>query len=97
MDYETGLGYLVLNSAYIVTGYYKSKDLKTHTSWSIYEYKKIKALKKFLKEFTLIEEKPPEYIKLLEDYIVYAAIFDMCDISIEELMKEIGIFLSTQI
>ena len=59
----------------------------------IYEYKKIKALKKFLTDFTIIEERPPEYVKLLEDYIVYASIFDLYDVSIEEMLEEIRVFL----
>ena len=77
----------------VIVGYYESKNIRISSNRSIYEYKKIKALKKFLKDFTIIEERPPEYVKLLEDYIVYAAIFDMYDLSIEETLKEIRLFL----
>ena len=46
-----------------------------------------------MKDFTIIDERPPEYVNLLEDYIVYAAIFDMYDLSVEEILKEIRLFL----
>ena len=81
----------------IVLGYYKTKDIKMHSNCSVYEYKKVKALKKFLKEFTIINERPAEYIKLLEDYIVYAAIFDMHDYSPESAIEEIKLFIKTNI
>lgn len=92
---EPGFGgfCLVVFPLLIIGGYYDSKRIKISSNRSIYEYKKVKALKKFLKDFTTIDERPPEYIKLLEDYVVYAAIFDMYDLSIEEILKEIRLFL----
>ena len=51
--------------------------------------------KKFLKDFTIIEDRSIEYIKILEDYVVYAAIFDMYDLPITEVMKEIRLFLES--
>lgn len=76
-----------------VFGYLESKNMKIMSNRSIYEYKKIKALKKFLEDFTIIEERSIEYIKILEDYVVYAAIFDMYNLSINEVMDEIRLFL----
>ena len=88
-----GLAYLFVYFALGVQGYNDIKKMKLSSSWSIYEYKKIKALKRFLRDFTIIEERPPEYIKILEDYIVYAAIFDMYNLSVNEVMEEIKLFL----
>ena len=93
-DPKTGLNHLFFYSICVVLGYYKNKNIKMFSNWSVYEYKKVKSLKKFLNDFTIIEERSPEYVKLLEDYMVYAAIFDMYDMSPEEAMKEIRLFLS---
>lgn len=90
---QLGLAYLFVYCALGVQGYNDIKKMKLSSNWSIYEYKKVKALKRFLRDFTIIEERPPEYIKILEDYIVYAAIFDMYDLSVNEVMEEIKLFL----
>lgn len=57
---------------FLIFGYLDSKNIKVQSNRSIYEYKKIMALKKFLKDFTIINERGPEYVEILEDYIVYA-------------------------
>lgn len=76
-------------------GYFDSKNVKITSNRYVYEYKKIRALKKFLKDFTIIEDRSIEYIKILEDYVVYSAIFDMYDLPITEIMKEIRLFLES--
>jgi len=90
-----GMFCLLVFPLLVLGGYYNSKGIKIASNRTIYEYRKVKALKKFLKDFTIIDERPPEYVNLLEDYIVYAAIFDMYDlsISVEEILKEIRLFL----
>ena len=78
---------------FLIFGYLDSKNIKVQSNRSIYEYKKIMALKKFLKDFTIINERGPEYVEILEDYIVYAAIFDMYDMSLLDVMEEIRLYL----
>ena len=75
----------------MIFGYEEAKKMQISTENSVYEYKKIKALKKFLKDFTLIKDKDLEYIKLLEDYIIYASIFDMYDTKIEKLLEKVNL------
>lgn len=86
---------LISYPALALMSYFESKNIKIMSNRSIYEYKKIKALKKFLEDFSIVEERSIEYIKIMEDYVVYASIFDMYDLSITEVMKEIRIFLES--
>ncbi len=46
----------------------------------------LKGLKRFIKEFTLINEKEIDYIQILEDYIPYALALDEAD-TVEEFIK----------
>lgn len=65
---------------FLICGYWVSKSvIKVYSNYTVYEYRKIKALKKFLKDFSIVEERSVEYIRVLDDYIVYASIFDMLD------------------
>lgn len=93
-DFNFGIFCFGIFPLLVIGGYYDSKRIRISSNRSIYEYKKVKALKRFLEDFTIIDERPVEYVKLLEDYIVYASIFDMYDSSIEEKMDEIKLFLS---
>ena len=96
-SFMPGLALFSFYSIFVILGYNKIKDIKMFSNYAVYEYKKIKALKKFLRDFTIIDERPPEYVKILEDYIVYAAIFDMHDLSIGKTIEEIKLFLSVNI
>lgn len=60
---------------FLIVGYYFAAQVKVISDSGIYEYRKIKALKKFLKDFTKIDERGLEYSQILDDYIIYASIF----------------------
>jgi len=70
---------LCTSPLFLIAGYFESKNIKVYSKYAIYEYKKIKAMKKFLKDFSIVRERGTEYSKVLEDYIVYASIFDMIE------------------
>lgn len=72
-----GIGLIFIIIILLVVGYFETKDIKVISNVDIYEYRKIIALKKFLKDFSIIEEKGPECSEILEDYIVYASIFNI--------------------
>lgn len=76
-SFRMGLLMLVLFPAFLFCGYQESKYHKVISDKGIYEYRKIMALKKFLEDFSVMENKTPEYTKLLEDYIIYAHIFNL--------------------
>ncbi len=71
------LGILLLIPLFLISGYYATKQIKIISDQAIYEYRKMVALKKFLKDFSIINERPHEYTKILDDYIVYANIFNI--------------------
>ncbi len=77
ISFKFGLIMIPIFAVFLIFGYYETKSLKVVSDKGVYEYRKIKALKKFLKDFSIVNEKGPEYVKLLEDYIIYANIFGM--------------------
>lgn len=62
---------------FFIVGYYETKNIKVLSNIGIYEYRKIIALKRFLKHFSTFDNRGPEYSKLMEDYVVYASIFNL--------------------
>lgn len=72
-----GLLMILVSVILLAFGYYETKRIKVVSDSGIYEYRKMVALMKFLKDFSNIEEKGPEIIKLLDDYVVYASIFGL--------------------
>lgn len=65
-----------------------------HTKTSISKYKdreedvrQLFGLRKFLKEFTLLDERGVDEVKLWKDYMVYATLFGIADRVIKEMKK----------
>jgi uncharacterized membrane protein YgcG len=65
-----------------------------HTQTSIKKYKnrehevrEVLGLKKFLKEFTLLDERGVDEVKLWKDYMVYATLFGIADQVIKDMKK----------
>lgn len=65
-----------------------------HTKTSIYQYKdqldevrKVFGLKKFLKEFTLLDERHVNEVSLWKDYMIYATLFGIADQVISDMKK----------
>jgi uncharacterized membrane protein YgcG len=65
-----------------------------HTQTSIRKYKnrefevrEVLGLKKFLKEFTLLDERGVDEVKLWKDYMVYATLFGIADQVIKDMKK----------
>ena len=65
-----------------------------HSKTSIYQYRneidevrKLFGLKKFLKEFTLLDERSLGEVKLWKDYMIYATLFGIADRVIAEMKK----------
>ena len=65
-----------------------------HTKTSISEYKdredevrQLFGLRKFLKEFTLLDERGVDEVKLWKDYMIYATLFGIADRVINEMKK----------
>ena len=65
-----------------------------HTQTSIKKYKnrefevrEVLGLKKFLKEFTLLDERGVDEVKLWKDYMVYATLFGIADQVINDMKK----------
>ena len=65
-----------------------------HTRSSIYQYsnqldevRKLFGLKKFLKEFTLLDERGVGEVKLWKDYMIYATLFGIADQVIRDMKK----------
>lgn len=77
LNFLIGIALIFIIIILLVAGYFESKNIKVISNVGIYEYRKIIALKKFLKDFSIIEERGPECSEVLEDYIVYASIFDI--------------------
>lgn len=77
ISFKFGLIMIPIFVVFLILGYYETKSLKVVSDIGVYEYRKIMALKNFLKDFSIVKERGPEYVKLLEDYIIYANIFDM--------------------
>lgn len=73
-------------SGFLFFGYEESKYHKIVSDSGIYEYRKIKALKRFLKDFSVMNERTPEYTKLLEDYVIYANIFNLTKQNITNML-----------
>lgn len=71
-----GFGMLWLCLGLLLIGFVEALNHKVLSEYGKLEYQKIKALEKFLKDFSKIDEKDLEYSLILEDYIVYAIIFD---------------------
>ena len=66
--------------------------LHTKTSISIYkdreeEVRQLFGLRKFLKEFTLMDERGVGEVKLWKDYMIYATLFGIADRVIKEMKK----------
>ncbi len=72
-----GILILILFPLFLISGYYATKQIKIISDQAIYEYRKMVALKKFLKDFSIINKRTHEYTKILDDYIVYANIFNI--------------------
>ena len=77
LDISTAGAILIGLPCFFTIEYNEAKRLKVMSSSGFYEHQKIKALKKFLKHFSIIDERSPEYSQILDDYIVYANIFDL--------------------
>lgn len=75
--FNFGIALIFVFALFLICGYYETKNIKVISDVGIYEYRKMIALKKFLKDFSIIDERGPEYSQILEDYIVYASIFNM--------------------
>ena len=65
-----------------------------HTKTSIYQYsghldevKQLFGLRKFLKEFTLLNERGVDEVKLWKDYMIYATLFGIADQVIRDMKK----------
>ena len=65
-----------------------------HSKTSIYQYRneldevrKVFGLKKFLKEFTLLDERSLGEVRLWKDYMIYATLFGIADRVIAEMKK----------
>ena len=65
-----------------------------HSKTSIYQYRneldevrKVFGLKKFLKEFTLLDERSLGEVRLWKDYMIYATLFGVADRVIAEMKK----------
>ena len=65
-----------------------------HTKTSIYHYKnqldevrQVFGLKKFLKEFTLLDERHVNEVSLWKDYMIYATLFGIADQVISDMKK----------
>ena len=68
-----------INFDFVDTQYIRTKDGKNIALL-------LKGLKRFIKEYTLINEKEIDYIQILEDYIPYALALDEAD-TVEEFIK----------
>jgi uncharacterized membrane protein len=64
---------------YGVFGFVAKKALPRRTKKGALAYEKLSALKKFLKEFSLLNEKKPQDIVLWEEYLVYATALGVAD------------------
>lgn len=65
-----------------------------HTKTSIYQYKnqldevrQVFGLKKFLKEFSLLDERHVQEVSLWKDYMIYATLFGIADQVIKDMKK----------
>lgn len=77
VNFRMGLIMLITFPFLLLMGYYETKGIKVTSDLGVYEYKKVIALKNFLKDFSIIDERDNSYSKILEDYVVYANIFDL--------------------
>lgn len=77
IEFQVGIILIFVFTLFLVFGYYEAKNIKVISDAGVYEYRKMLALKKFLKDFSIIDERGYEYSQILEEYVVYASIFNM--------------------
>ena len=67
--------------------YFKTPKKKEMTEKFVEEANKLMGLKKYLKEYSLIEERRPIEVKLFEDYLVFAQLLGIADKVKEQFSK----------